>query len=60
MPFVRIDLIRGKPVHYRKAVGDIIHRAMIDLINAPENDKFQVSPNMRCRRHSCPVESAAG
>jgi 4-oxalocrotonate tautomerase len=42
MPFVRIDLIRGKPAQYRKAVGEIIYKAMTDLINVPQNDKFQV------------------
>jgi len=42
MPFVRIDLIRGKSVQYRKAIGDIVYKAMIDVINVPTNDKFQV------------------
>ncbi|HKD25340.1 MAG TPA: tautomerase family protein [Xanthobacteraceae bacterium] len=42
MPFVRIDLIRGKSAQYRKALGDIVYKAMVDLINVPENGKFQV------------------
>jgi len=42
MPFVRIDLARGKSAHYRKTLGDIIYRAMVDVINVPHNDKFQV------------------
>ncbi|HEY6618107.1 MAG TPA: tautomerase family protein [Steroidobacteraceae bacterium] len=42
MPFVRIDLMRGKPVEYRKALGAIVYQAMIDLINVPNDDKFQV------------------
>ena len=42
MPFVRIDLMRGKPVEYRKALGEIVYQAMIDVINAPKDDKFQV------------------
>src|SRR5262245_1424134 len=42
MPFVRIDLIRGKSAEYRKTLGEIVYRAMVDLINVPENDKFQV------------------
>lgn len=42
MPFVRIDLIRGKPAQYRKTVGEIVYKAMTDLINVPQNDKFQV------------------
>jgi 4-oxalocrotonate tautomerase len=42
MPFVRIDLVRGKSVQYRKELGDIVYKAMVDVINVPENDKFQV------------------
>ena len=42
MPFVRIDLIRGKSPDYRKTLGDIVYKAMIDVINIPEDDKFQV------------------
>ena len=42
MPFVRIDLKRGKPADYRKTLGEIVYNAMIDLINVPRDDKFQV------------------
>ena len=42
MPFVRIDLARGKPAAFRKTLGDIIYRAMREVINVPEDDKFQV------------------
>jgi 4-oxalocrotonate tautomerase len=42
MPLVRIDLIRGKSAEYRKTLGEIVYKAMLDLINVPENDKFQV------------------
>jgi 4-oxalocrotonate tautomerase len=42
MPFVRIDLMRGKPVNYRKTLGEIIYQAMIDLIDVPKDDKFQI------------------
>ena len=42
MPLVRIDLRRGKPAAFRKALGDIIYRAMREVINVPEDDKFQV------------------
>ncbi len=42
MPFVRIDLKRGKSAEYRKTLGEIVYKAMIDLINVPQNDKFQV------------------
>jgi 4-oxalocrotonate tautomerase len=42
MPFVRIDLMRGKPAEYRKALGEIVYRALIDVINVPKDDKFQI------------------
>jgi 4-oxalocrotonate tautomerase len=42
MPLVRIDLIRGKSTHYRKALGEIVYKAMVDVINVPTDDKFQV------------------
>jgi phenylpyruvate tautomerase PptA (4-oxalocrotonate tautomerase family) len=42
MPFVRIDLIRGKSMEYRKTIGEIVYNAMRDLIGVPKDDKFQV------------------
>jgi 4-oxalocrotonate tautomerase len=42
MPFVRIDLKRGKSAGYRKTLGEIVYKAMIDLIDVPQGDKFQV------------------
>ncbi len=42
MPFVRIDLVRGKSAEYRKALGEIVYQAMIDLIDVPRDDKFQI------------------
>ncbi len=42
MPLVRIDLARGKAAQYRRALGDIVYRAMTEVINVPEGDKFQI------------------
>ena len=42
MLFARIDLVRGKPAAFRKTLGEIVYKAMIDVINVPANDKFQV------------------
>jgi 4-oxalocrotonate tautomerase len=42
MPFVRIDLMRGKSAQYRKTLGEIVYDAMVDVINVPKNDKFQI------------------
>ena len=42
MPLVRIDLRRGKPESYRKALGEIVYQAMRETIDVPENDKFVI------------------
>ena len=42
MPFVRIDLAKGKPAEHRKAIGEIVYKAMTEIINVPVDDKFQV------------------
>ena len=42
MPFVRIDLMRGKSIEYLKTIGEIIYNAMRDVIDVPKDDKFQV------------------
>lgn len=42
MPFVRISLRAGTTPAFRKAVGDAVHQAMVETINVPAADKFQV------------------
>ena len=42
MPLVRIDLRRGKPAAYRKALCDAICRAMRETFNVPDEDRFMV------------------
>jgi len=42
MPFVRIDLRAGTSPEYRKALGDGVHRAMIESLAIPPDDHFQV------------------
>jgi 4-oxalocrotonate tautomerase len=42
MPLVRISLAKGKPESYRRKVGDAIHRAMVETINVPPLDRFQL------------------
>ncbi|HEV3241215.1 MAG TPA: tautomerase family protein [Casimicrobiaceae bacterium] len=42
MPLVRIALRAGKPANYRRAIGDGIHRAMIETLAVPEHDRFQI------------------
>jgi 4-oxalocrotonate tautomerase len=42
MPLVRIDLPRGKTAEYRRTLGDVVYEAMIQTINVPANDRFQI------------------
>jgi 4-oxalocrotonate tautomerase len=42
MPFVRISLGQGKSPQYRRAIGDAIHRAMVEAFGIPADDHFQV------------------
>ena len=40
MPLVRIDLRRGKPAAYRKAICDGVYRALRETFSVPEEDRF--------------------
>lgn len=42
MPLVRISLRQGKPEQYRRAIADGVHQAMVETIDAPVQDRFQV------------------
>ena len=42
MPLVRISLHAGKSDEYRRAIAEGIHRAMVEKLAVPEQDRFQV------------------
>jgi 4-oxalocrotonate tautomerase len=42
MPLVRIALREGKSEQYRKAIADGVHQAMVEAIDAPAQDRFQI------------------
>jgi phenylpyruvate tautomerase PptA (4-oxalocrotonate tautomerase family) len=42
MPLIRIALVQGRPEGFRRAVGDIVHRAMVETINVLPLDRFQL------------------
>jgi 4-oxalocrotonate tautomerase len=42
MPLVRIDLLQGTSLEYRKSIGDAVHQAMVESLAVPEDDRFQV------------------
>ena len=42
MPLVRISLMEGKTAEYRGKIGDVVHQAMVQTINCPLQDRFQL------------------
>jgi phenylpyruvate tautomerase PptA (4-oxalocrotonate tautomerase family) len=42
MPLVRIDLAQGKSADYRAAIGAVTYDAMVEILNVPKDDRFQV------------------
>ena len=42
MPLVRIDLRKGKPSAYKKAIADGIYRALRETFSVPDDDRFIV------------------
>ena len=42
MPLVRISLMKGKQKGFGKKVGAVVYRTMVDTINVPAKDNFQV------------------
>jgi 4-oxalocrotonate tautomerase len=42
MPLVRIHLMQGKSAKFRCKVGEIVYQTMVETINVPPKDNFQV------------------
>jgi 4-oxalocrotonate tautomerase len=42
MPLVHIDLREGKPASYKKAIGDAVQHAMVEHLDVPGRDCFQI------------------
>ena len=42
MPLVRISLLEGKSLQARQAISEAVHQALVDTINVPANDRFQI------------------
>jgi phenylpyruvate tautomerase PptA (4-oxalocrotonate tautomerase family) len=42
MPLVRISLLEGKPESYIAKVADAVHRALVETISIPAQDRFQL------------------
>jgi len=42
MPLVRISLRQGKPAGFGKRIGAVVYQTMVDTINVPAHDNFQI------------------
>jgi 4-oxalocrotonate tautomerase len=42
MPLVRIDLAAGKPLDYHSAIGEVVYDALVNTMNVPKDDRFQI------------------
>lgn len=42
MPLVRVAAPAGKPASYLASVGEAVHQAMVETINVPKDDRFQI------------------
>ncbi len=41
MPLVRIDMVKGKSLEYKKTVLDVVHEGLIDAFGIEDRDRFQ-------------------
>lgn len=42
MPLVRIDLRKGTAADHRQAIGAVVHEALVEVLKAPRDDRFQI------------------
>jgi hypothetical protein len=42
MPLARIDLAEGKSADFRHTIGEVVHDDLVEVLKAPEDDRFQV------------------
>ena len=42
MPLVRIDVLEGRSDEQLAAIGDAVHRAMVECFGVPEREQFQI------------------
>ena len=48
MPLARIDLAEGKTADYRRAIGEGVYDAQVEVLKAPKDDRFQVINHRLC------------
>lgn len=42
MPLVRISHLKNKPDGFGKRIGEVVYNTMVDTINVPAQDNFQI------------------
>jgi 4-oxalocrotonate tautomerase len=42
MPLVTIDLLEGRPAEELDTIANSVHEAMVELLDVPERDRFQI------------------
>lgn len=42
MPLVRISMMKGKSEGFGRKIGAVVYRTMVDTINVPNKDNFQI------------------
>jgi phenylpyruvate tautomerase PptA (4-oxalocrotonate tautomerase family) len=42
MPFARIDILAGKSAAYKQTLSSVVHDAIVTVLAAPSDDRFQV------------------
>src|ERR1700730_19256311 len=40
MPLARIDLAEGKTADYRRAIGEVVYDAQVEVLKAPKDDRL--------------------
>jgi phenylpyruvate tautomerase PptA (4-oxalocrotonate tautomerase family) len=65
VPLVQIDVLEGRPADELTAIGDAVHEAMVEHLDVPQRDRFQIvserTPDeLRFDRHYLDVERSDG
>lgn len=42
MPLARIEIPSGKSPQFKQTVGDIVYDALVNVLGAPKDDRFQI------------------
>ena len=61
MPLAQIDVLEGRPGEELTAIADSVHEAMVEHLDVPERDRFQIvtqhtEQSLRFNRHYLDVE----